>query len=140
MPIKHSAFIPQANPKAGYLALKTEIDAAIHRVLESGWYILGGEVREFEKEFAAYVGMPHAVGVASGTDALELALRGVKIGSGDLVFTVSHTAVATVAAIERCGATPVLIDIDPQTYTISPDKLEQTGKEVFANPQDLPNA
>ena len=135
MPIKHSAFIPQANPKAGYLALKTEIDAAIHRVMESGWYILGGEVREFEKEFAAYVGMPHAVGVASGTDALELALRGFKIGSGDLVFTVSHTAVATVAAIERCGATPVLIDIDPQTFTISPDQLEQTAKELSQTPR-----
>jgi dTDP-4-amino-4,6-dideoxygalactose transaminase len=133
MPQKHSAFIPQANPKAGYLALKTEIDAAIQRVMESGWYILGEEVREFEKEFAAYVEMPHALGVASGTDALELALRGVKIGSGDLVLTVSHTAVATVSAIERCGATPVLIDIDPQTFTICPDKLEQTAKKLSQN-------
>ena len=135
MPIKKSAFIPQANPKASYLAQKTEIDAAMHRVLESGWYILGTEVQEFEKEFAAYVGMPHAVGVASGTDALELALRGCEIGSGDLVFTVSHTAVATVSAIERCGATPVLIDIDPKTYTISPDKLEQTVQEFGRNPK-----
>lgn len=90
MPIKHTGFIPQANPKAGYLALKFEIDAAIHRVMESGWYILGEEVREFEQEFAAYVGMPHAVGVASGTDALELALRGFKIGRGDLVYGVAH--------------------------------------------------
>ena len=135
MPIKHTAFIPQANPKAGYLALKSGIDAAIHRVMESGWYILGEEVREFEQEFAAYVGMPYAVGVASGTDALELALRGFKIGRGDLVFTVSHTAVATVAAIERCGATPVLIDIDSQTFTISPDQLEQTAKELSQTPR-----
>jgi dTDP-4-amino-4,6-dideoxygalactose transaminase len=135
MPKNHPAFIPQANPKAGYLALKPEIDAAIHRVLESGWYILGGEVQEFEKEFAAYVGMPYAVGVASGTDALELALRGFKIGSGDLVLTVSHTAVATIAAIERCGATPVLIDIDPQTFTISPDRLEQTARELSQTPR-----
>ena len=135
MPIKKSDFIPQANPKASYLAQKTEIDAAVHRVLESGWYILGREVQEFEQEFAAYVGMPHAVGVASGTDALELALRGCEIGRGDLVFTVSHTAVATVSAIERCGATPVLIDVDPQTYTISPDKLEQTVQRFYQNPK-----
>jgi dTDP-4-amino-4,6-dideoxygalactose transaminase len=135
MPRQPSAFIPQANPKAGYLALKTKIDAAIHRVLESGWYILGTEVREFEKEFSSYVGVLHAVGVASGTDALELALRGLEIGSGDLVFTVSHTAVATVAAIERCGATPVLIDIDPRTLTISPDRLEQTAKALSQTPR-----
>jgi dTDP-4-amino-4,6-dideoxygalactose transaminase len=129
MPINQSVLIPQANPRAGYLALKTEIDAAIHRVLESGWYILGEEVREFEKEFAAYVGLPQAIGVANGTDAVELGLRGFKIGRDDLVFTVSHTAVATVAAIERCGATPVLIDVDPRSFTISPDKLEQTVKQ-----------
>ena len=135
MPIKNSAMIPQANPKAGYLAQKAGIDAAIHRVLESGWYILGREVQEFEQEFAAYVGMTHAVGVASGTDALELALRAGEVGRGDLVFTVSHTAVATVSAIERCGATPVLIDIDPATYTISPDRLEQTLQKFSQNPE-----
>jgi dTDP-4-amino-4,6-dideoxygalactose transaminase len=134
MPEKRVAVIPSANPKAGYLALKSEIDASVQRVLESGWYILGTEVREFEKEFASYIGVPHAVGVASGTDALELALRGLEIGSGDLVFTVSHTAVATVSAIARCGATPVLIDIDPQTFTISPDKLEQTAREFSQRP------
>jgi len=135
MPLEKPAIIPQANPKAGYLAQKTEIEAAIHRVLESGWYILGREVQEFEQEFAAYVGMPYAVGVASGTDALELALRGCKVGRGDLVFTVSHTAVATVSAIERCGATPILIDIDPETYTISPHRLEQTVQKFFQNPK-----
>jgi dTDP-4-amino-4,6-dideoxygalactose transaminase len=135
MPTKKSDFISQANPKASYLAQQAEIDLAIQRVLASGWYILGVEVQEFEKEFASYVGMPYAIGVASGTDALELALRGFEIGRGDLVLTVSHTAVATVAAIERCGATPVLIDIDPKTFTISPDKLAQTAKQFSQTPK-----
>lgn len=135
MAAKNSDFIPQANPKASYLAQQAEIDSAIQRVLGSGWYILGQEVQEFEKAFAAYVGVPYAVGVASGTDALELALRGHEIGSGDLVFTVSHTAVATISAIERCGATPVLIDIDPKTYTISGERLEQTVAEFARAPE-----
>ncbi len=116
--------IPQTDPKANYLAHKAEIDAAIARVLDSGWYILGQEVEAFEDEFAAYIGVRHAVGVASGTDALELALRACRIGPGDEVITVSHTAVATVAAIELCGATPVLVDIDIATYTIDPKQVE----------------
>jgi len=115
--------VPQTDPKANYLVHRAEIDAAIHRVLESGWYILGREVETFEHEFAAYVGVHHAIGVGSGTDALELALRACGVGSGDLVFTVSHTAVATVAAIELVGATPVLVDIDPITYTLDPNSL-----------------
>lgn len=120
--------IPQSNPKANYLAHCEEIDAAVLRVANSGWYILGPEVVAFEAEFAAYHGLAHAMGVASGTDALELALRGCGIGPGDAVFTVSHTAVATVAAIERAGAVPVLVDIDPETYTLDPNALEQALK------------
>lgn len=120
--------IPQADPRANYLAHKGEIDAAIARVLEGGRYILGQEVAAFEEEFAAYLGMRHAVGVASGTDALELALRAAGVGSGDAVFTVSHTAVATVAAIERSGATPVLVDIEPTSYTMDPNQLEDAVK------------
>jgi len=116
--------IPQCNPKAGYLAHKTEIDAAIDRVLESGWYILGEEVETFEREFAAWLGAAHAVGVANGTDAIELALRAAGIQQGDKVATVSHTAVATVAAIRRCGALPVFVDVDPGYYTMSPSSLE----------------
>lgn len=119
------AAIPQTDPRAGYLAHQAEIDAVLQRVLASGWYILGPEVEAFEAEFAAYLGMAQAVGVASGTDALELALRGCGVGPGQAVFTVSHTAVATVAAIERCGAEPVLVDIDPATYTLDPNQLEQ---------------
>jgi dTDP-4-amino-4,6-dideoxygalactose transaminase len=115
--------IPQTDPRAGYIAQRAEIDAAIARVLEGGAYILGREVEAFERRFADFIGVPHSVGVASGTDAIELALRACGIGSGDLVFTVSHTAVATVAAIERAGATPVLIDVEPGTYTMAPREL-----------------
>jgi dTDP-4-amino-4,6-dideoxygalactose transaminase len=116
--------IPQIDLHAGYLAHKAEIDGALHRVLDSGWYILGEEVAAFEAEFAAYVGVAHGIGVANGTDALSLALRACNVGPGDVVFTVSHTAVATVAAIESIGALAVLVDIDPVTYTLDPNALE----------------
>src|SRR5438067_6106881 len=95
-----SPSIPQTNPKSNFLSHKDEIDAAVSRVLQSGWYILGREVAAFEEEFAAYLGIGHAIGVANGTDALHVALRACGVGPGDRVFTVSHTAVATVAAIE----------------------------------------
>jgi len=113
-----------SNPKASYLAHKDEIDAAIARVLDSGWYILGQEVAAFENEFADYIGVRFGIGVGSGTDALHLALRACGIGAGDQVITVSHTAVATVAAIELCGAQPVLVDIDPVTYALDVAQLE----------------
>ena len=115
--------IVQANPGAGYRALKSEIDAAVARTLGSGWYILGEEVRAFETEFAAWLGAAKSVGCGNGTDAIVLALRGLGIGAGCAVATVSHTAVATVAAIEMTGATPVLIDIDPAHYTMGPADL-----------------
>ena len=115
--------VPQTDPRAGYLSHRAGIDAAVHRVLESGWYIQGNELEAFEQEFCAYLGLRHAIGVGNGTDALELALRACGAGPGDLVFTVSHTAVATVAAIELAGATPVLVDIDPVTYTMDPESL-----------------
>jgi dTDP-4-amino-4,6-dideoxygalactose transaminase len=118
--------IPQSNPLANYLAHRDEIDEAIRRTLESGWYILGVEVASFEKEFAAYLGASHAVGMSSGTAALYLALRACDIGPGDTVLTVSHTAVATVAAIELTGATPLLVDIEPAFFTMSVDALEET--------------
>ncbi|MBT8351246.1 MAG: DegT/DnrJ/EryC1/StrS family aminotransferase, partial [Deltaproteobacteria bacterium] len=123
--------IPQANPHAGYIAYKEEIDNAIARVLASGRYILGQEVALFEKAFAKFIGVFYGIGVASGTDALEIALRAVGVGKGDLVFTVSHTAVATIAAIERCSAVPVLIDVDDSTYTIDTNDLDETIRGVF---------
>ena len=114
----------QADPKAGYIAHKAEIDAAILRALDSGWYILGQEVAAFEKEFAAFAGAAEGIGVANGTDALEIALRGLGIGPGDGVLSVSHTAVATVASIELVGATAVLGDIEPDYYTLDPQALD----------------
>ena len=124
--------VPQADPGAGYRAQKQEIDAAVARALASGWYILGAEGTAFEEEFAAWLGASaggrkanpmRAVGCANGTDALALILRGLGVGEGCTVATVSHTAVATVAAIEMVGATPLLLDVDPDTYTLDPDEL-----------------
>lgn len=116
--------IPQTDPRAGYLAHQSEIDQAIARVLERGRYILGPEVEAFEREFAAYLGVEHVIGVGSGTDALRLALESAGIRTGAVVATVSHTAVATVAAIELAGAIPLLIDIDPATFTMDCGHLE----------------
>lgn len=118
-----SAPIPQADPKAGYLAQKAAIDAAVARVLDSGWYILGEEVAAFEREFAAFQETGYGIGVASGTAALALGLRALGVGPGDGVVTVSHTAVATVAAIELIGAVPLLADID-RGYAMAPASLE----------------
>jgi dTDP-4-amino-4,6-dideoxygalactose transaminase len=111
-------------PLASYLAHKDEIDSGIDAVLSGGSYILGKEVSEFEQEFANYIGVRFGVGVGSGTDALQLALRACSIGQNDEVVTVSHTAVATVAAIELCGARPAFVDIDPMTYTMDPENIE----------------
>ncbi len=114
-----------SNPRAQYLAHKAEIDAALRRVLEGGWYILGEEVRQFEAEFAAYIGVGHGIGVGSGTEALHLALAACGVGLGDEVITVAHTAVATAAAIELAGAAPVLVDIEPDHFTLDPAQLER---------------
>ncbi len=122
--------IPQTDPRAAYLAQKTEIDAAIMQVLESGQYILGLAVEQFEREFAANLGLAHGIGCASGTDALELALRACGIGEGHLVFTVSHTAVASVAAIERAGAKPVLVDIEPGGFAMDPAALDAALRDA----------
>ncbi|MGI8785288.1 MAG: DegT/DnrJ/EryC1/StrS family aminotransferase [Acidobacteriota bacterium] len=134
------------NPRAQYLAHRTEIDAAILRVLDGGRYILGEEVRAFEREFAAYVGVGHGIGVGSGTEALHVALTSCGIGPGDEVITVGHTAVATVAAIEMAGATPVLVDIEPEFYCMNPQAFAQaiTAKtravlpvHLYGHPADL---
>jgi dTDP-4-amino-4,6-dideoxygalactose transaminase len=117
--------IPWASPAAQYRAHKAEIQAAILRVLGSESYVLGEEVADFEKAFAAYCGAAHAVGVASGTDALILAMKVLDIGPGDEVISVSHTALATGAAIIATGATPVVVDVDPRYYTIDPAAIEQ---------------
>jgi dTDP-4-amino-4,6-dideoxygalactose transaminase len=122
--------IPQTDPRANYLAHKAEIDEAISQVLLGGRYILGEPVAAFEREFAAYLGAGHTIAAGSGTDALHLALRACGVGPGSTVFTVSHTAVATVAAIELAGAQPVLVDIDPATFTMDPNRLADALRHV----------
>ena len=103
--------------------LRDELDAALGRVLDSGWFVLGSEGKAFEEELAAACGTAHAVGVGSGTDAIELALRALGIGPGDEVVTQANTCVPTVAAIERAGAMPVLCDVEPEAGTMDPDSL-----------------
>ncbi|CAG0952855.1 dTDP-3-amino-2,3, 6-trideoxy-4-keto-D-glucose/dTDP-3-amino-3,4, 6-trideoxy-alpha-D-glucose/dTDP-2,6-dideoxy-D-kanosamine transaminase [Anaerolineales bacterium] len=110
--------------KAQYLSIQPEVDAAIARVFASGQFILGAEVEAFEREFAEACGVSHAVGVDSGTSAIQLSLLACSVGAGDEVITVSNTAVATVTAIELTGAKPVLVDVHPQTLTLDPSKLE----------------
>lgn len=116
--------IPQTDPRAGYLRRKAEIDAAVTRVLSGGQYILGPEVEAFEAAFAAWTGAAHAVAVGNGTDALVIGLLALGVRPGDRVITVSHTAVATVAAVEMIGAVPVLVDTDA-CYGMDPDGLGQ---------------
>jgi len=121
--------IPQTSPLANYLANQTALDEAFHRILSAGRYILGEETAAFEKQFAHYIGVPYVVGVGNGTEAIHLALRALGIGPGDEVITVSHTAVATVAAVEMCGATPVLVDIHPNFYTMDVSLLEKARSD-----------
>jgi dTDP-4-amino-4,6-dideoxygalactose transaminase len=116
--------ILQTSPLASYRARAEEIDAAIQRVLRGGRYLLGPETEAFEAEFAAYIGAAHCLGASSGTEALHLVLRALGMGAGDEVITVSHTAVATVAAIDLCGARPVLVDIEPDGLQLGPAALE----------------
>src|SRR5256885_2043489 len=101
--------------KAEPQPLRDSMLAAVSRVFESGWYVLGNEVEAFEREWAGACGVSHAVGTANGTDAIEIALRALDIGPGDEVITTPMTAFATVLAIIRAGATPVLADIDAET-------------------------
>jgi dTDP-4-amino-4,6-dideoxygalactose transaminase len=116
--------IPLVDLKAQYHSIKTEIDAAILRVLENASFILGSDVAAFEEEFAAYSGAAFGIGVNSGTSALHLALLAAGIGEGDEVITVPYTFVATVAAIRYTAARPVFVDIDPVSYNMDPAAIE----------------
>ena len=116
-------FIPPANPGAGVTRHNAAIRAAIDRVLTSGWFVLGEENRCFEAEFSAFHGGGEMVGVANGTDAIELALRAIGVQPGDHIATVSFTVTATVAAITSIGAVPVFVEIDEDTMTMSPIAL-----------------
>jgi dTDP-4-amino-4,6-dideoxygalactose transaminase len=117
--------IPFGNLKAHYEANKFPINDAISEVLKSGWFILGEKTKEFEKEFSTYCGVKHGIAVASGTEAIQIALKACDIGIGDEVITVSNTCVPTVTGIELSGAKPVFVDIDPDTFTLDPAKIEE---------------
>ncbi len=111
-----------------YTIIRDEIHSALDRVLQSGWYILGQEVSAFEREFADYCGVSYAVGCASGTEALALALMAVDVGRGDEVITVANTAVPTVSAISMVGATPVFVDID-ENFLMDAGRVESVISE-----------
>lgn len=115
--------IPFVELQSEFRAIETEVREAINRVLERTWYILGEECQAFEAEFAAWLGKGHVVGVGSGTEAIHLALRAAGIGHGDEVITAANTCVPTVAGIGASGATPVFVDVDPETLTLDPERL-----------------
>jgi len=117
--------VPLLDLKAQYATIKDEIKAAIDEVLESQYFILGPKVQKFEKEISEYCNVQHAVGVASGSDALLLALMAINIGYGDEVITTPYTFFATASSISRLGAKPVFVDIDAKTYNINPELIEE---------------
>jgi dTDP-4-amino-4,6-dideoxygalactose transaminase len=116
--------VPYLDLKAQYQSIKPEIDAAIARVLDSCQFVLGAEVAGFEQEFAAYSGTAECIALNSGTSALHLALLAAGVGPGDEVITVPFTFVASVAAVTYTGARPVLVDIDPRSFTLDPSTIE----------------
>lgn len=118
--------IPAIDLKRQYQSIRQEIDEAYARVMSAGNFILGAEVEAFENEFAEYCGVSFAIGVASGTEALQLALMACGVGEKATVLTTAHTAVATVGAIEGSGAHPKVLDIDLSRYTLDPGLLEQS--------------
>jgi dTDP-4-amino-4,6-dideoxygalactose transaminase len=116
--------IPLVDLVGQYHSIKEEMDAAILSVLESGWFVLGPNVKALEDEVAEYLGVKHAVGVASGTDALIIALRAIGVGKGDDVIVPAYSFFATAGAVLSVGAKPVFVDVDPQTYLLDVEQLE----------------
>jgi len=131
--------IPFGNLKLNYQVMKHEIDQSLNSVLNSGWFVLGRQVEDFEKEFAAYCGLPYGAGVNSGTDALYLALLVSGVGKGDEVITVPNTAVPTICAIRMAGAKPVFCDVKEETLLMNPDLIREliTGKTKAVIPVHL---
>ena len=129
-----------------YQSIKPDIDKAVRRVITSGMYIMGPEVQSFEQEMTSYLKVKHAIGVASGTDALHLSLLACGIKPGDEVITTPFTTAATTEVIKHCDATPAFVDIDPQTYNIEPSKIKNKVSRrtkaiipvhLFGNPCDM---
>ena len=116
--------VPLVDLKAGYDELRSELDAAYRRVMESGGYLLGEELEQFEAEFAAYCGVRYCIGIGSGLEALRLILTAYDIGAGDEVIVPSHTFIATWLAVSYAGATPVPVEPDPRTFNIAPEGIE----------------
>lgn len=116
--------IPFLDMKPHYLEIKDELDEVYQRVMDSGWYILGGELDSFEEEFATYVGCKHCIGVGNGLEALQLVLMGSEIGAGDEVIVPANTYIASWLAISYTGARPVPVEPDPRTYNINPQGIE----------------
>jgi len=116
--------IPFLDLRAAYLELKDEFDEAVARVLSSGWYLLGPEIEAFEREFAAFTGVRHCIGVGNGLDALHLSLRAMGIGPGDEVIVPGNTYIATWLAVTYAGATPVPVEPDPRSFNLAADKIE----------------
>jgi dTDP-4-amino-4,6-dideoxygalactose transaminase len=116
--------VPFVDLRAQYHSIKAEVDSAVLAVLDSTQFVLGPAVAAFEESFAAYCSTQFALGVNSGTSALHLALLACGVGPGDEVITTPHTFIATVSAVDYCGATPVFVDIDPATFCIDPARLE----------------
>jgi dTDP-4-amino-4,6-dideoxygalactose transaminase len=133
------AEVPFLDLRESYLELKDEIDSACKRALNSGWYILGEEVKAFEQEFAAYCGTKHCVGVGNGLEALELILRVYGIGPGDEVIVPANTYIATWLAVSGAGATPVPVEPNAGTYNIDPSRVEAaiTGRTKAILPVHL---
>lgn len=116
--------VPFLELKSTYVELKEEFDAAYHRVMDSGWYLLGNELHAFESEFAEYCEAKYCIGVANGLDALHLIVRALGIGAGDEVILPSNTFIATWLAVSYAGATPVPVEPDPLTYNLDPARIE----------------
>ena len=128
--------IPVLDLQTQYQSIKDEVDAAIMEVVGSGRFVLGPVVSGLEEEIAAYCECGHAVGVASGTDALRLSLAALEIGPGDEVITTPFTFIATVNAILFVGAKPVLVDIEEETFNVNPALIEATLQVMVPPPSD----
>jgi dTDP-3-amino-3,4,6-trideoxy-alpha-D-glucose transaminase len=126
------AQIPYVDLGAVHAEIGSELDAAVSRVSRSGWYLLGPELEAFEREFAAYCGVAHCVGVGSGMSAIELALRAIGVGPGDDVLVPAYTWVATWLAVSAVGARPVPVDVEESTYNIDVDAARATVTERTA--------